>query len=472
MRDVAAAHTGAPGLGRFSEISLADALHDPVAIRLSSRSRCGALAVVLATVGTARADPKREVPDYDGRGNPDADTGSWALWIPRIVLSPLYVTNEYVLRRPLGAFVRRAERDRWADTLSDVFTWGENRKNLIVPTALYDFGLLPCVGFYYSGDDAFVPGNALRLHAATWGERWINATAADRYTIDPAQRVQARFEFKRSEDNLFFGIGPDITDRAQSRYGLQRFDGRLSYRLRLSSASRIDVESGIRRIGFTEGECCGDPSLDVQIARGQVMSPPGYREPYTVGYGTVGVMLDSRRPAPDPGSGGYLSVQGKPSFDLDGGRSWIQYGGAIGGAIDLTGHRRSLRAQVMLDLVDSMTGSSIPFTEYPMLGGEEMPGFVAGWMTDRSAAAAQLGYTWPVWLALDAQARFTIGNAFGEHLTGLAPEKLRMSADIGFTTSTAFDQGFELLVGIGTETFDQGASITSVRFAVGSRRGF
>jgi hypothetical protein len=429
---------------------------------------------VIATFGTppAEADPKRELPDYDGRGNQDADAGSWALWIPRVVLSPLYVANEYALRRPLGAIVRHAERERWANSVVQLFTFGEGGRSLIVPTALFDFGLLPSVGFYYSGEDVIATGNAVRLHAATWGTPWINATAADRYSINKTDRVQARFEFRRAEDNLFFGIGPDVTSDAQSRYGLERLEGSVSYRNQLTGATRLDVESGIHRLSFVEGECCNDPSLDTRIASGELMPPPGYREAYTTAYGRVDLTLDTRRPRPDPGDGVYLHVQGKPSFDLHGGRSWIQYGGALGGALDLTGHRRTLRLQLALDFVDSMAGGPIPFTEYPALGGELMPGFVTGWMTDRSTAAAQLGYSWPVWLGLDAQARFTMGNAFGEHLEGLAPNKLRMSGDLGFLTSAAADQGFELLVGLGSETFEQGAAITSVRVTVGSKRGF
>lgn len=428
---------------------------------------------VIATFGTvSQADPKREIPDYDGRGNLDADGDVWALWIPRIVLSPLYVANEFVLRRPLGALVRHAERERWADSVVQLFTFGEGGRSLIVPTALFDFGLLPSVGFYYSGEDVGATGNATRLHAATWGTRWINATGADRYAINKTDRVQVRFEFKRSEDNLFFGLGPDVTRDAESRYGLERLEGGVSYRGQLTTAARLDVESGIHRISFVEGECCNDPSLDTQIANGAVMAPPGYREPYTAAYARVDLTLDTRRPRPDPGDGVYLQLHGKPSFDLDEARSWIWYGGVLGGAIDLTGRRRTLRLQLALDFVDSMAGGSIPFTEYPMLGGELMPGFVTGWMTGRSTAAAQLGYTWPVWLGLDAQTRFTVGNAFGEHLDGIAPRELRMSGDLGFTTSAAHDQGFEILFGLGTETFQQGAQITSVRVTVGSRRGF
>lgn len=428
---------------------------------------------IIATSGTvSRADPKREVPDYDGRGNQDADADTWALWIPRIVLSPLYVANEYLLRRPIGAVMRHAERERWADSVVHLFTFGERGKNLIVPTALFDFGLLPSVGFYYSGDDVIASGNALRIHGASWGTRWINATAADRYAIDETDRVQVRFEFKRSEDNLFFGIGPDVTRTTESRYGLERVEGSVGYRGQPARELRLDAESGIHRLSFVEGECCNDPSLDTRIARGQLMAPPGYREPYTAAYGRFAATLDSRLPRPDPGGGGYLHVEASPSFDLAGRRSWIRYGGALGGAVDLTGHRRTLRLQLALDFVDPMTGGAIPFTEYPSLGGELMPGFVTGWMTDRSTAAAQLGYSWPVWLGLDAQARFTIGNAFGEHLDGLAANKLRLSGDLGFMTSAALDQGFEMLLGFGSETFEQGGKITTVRVTVGSRRGF
>lgn len=412
------------------------------------------------------------MPDYDGRGNPDADAGSWALWIPRVVLAPLYLTHEYLLRRPLGALVTHAERERWAETVVQVFTWGDRNQNLIVPTALYDFGLLPCVGFYYAGDGVLGEHNDLRLHAATWGAKWINATAADRYAIDKAQRIQARFEFKRSEDNLFFGVGPEVTSDTQSRYGLERTEGSVGYRRAFDDASRLDLEAGVHRIAFVEGECCGDPSLDSRIAAGEVMAPPGYRAPYTSAFGRAELTLDQRRPRPEPGGGSYLHLRAAPSVDLGGGRSWLDYGGEIGHAIDLTGHRRTLRMQLALDFVDSLGGGAVPFTEYALAGGERMPGFVPGWLIGRSVAVAQLAYTWPVWLGLDAQSRLSIGNAFGAHLDGLTAGTLRWSGDIGFTTSTAHDQGFEVLIGLGSETFERGAGVTSLRVTVGSRRGF
>src|SRR5262249_40095932 len=147
-------------------------------------------------------------------------------------------------------------------------------------------------------------------------KRWINATVADRYALDPARSLQGRFEFKRSEDNVFVGIGPDAASSTRSRYGLERVDGTVRYRQRFARESRIDVDTGIQRLTFLPGDCCSDPALDTRIASGDLMAPPGYRESYTTVYGHVDLSLDTRRPRPDPGSGVYLQLQGRPSASV------------------------------------------------------------------------------------------------------------------------------------------------------------
>jgi hypothetical protein len=419
------------------------------------------------------------VPDYDGRGNAEADAGSWVLWIPRIALSPLYLANEYVLRRPLGAVVTHAERARWADSVAHLFTFGEGDRSSIVPIASFDLGQLPSAGLAYERRDAFVDGNALELRAATWGPRWIDASIADRYAIDEPDRVAARVAVHRTEDNLFVGLGPDATRATRSRFGLARIAGGAGYRRQLGggdwAGSWLDAEAGVRRVDFVRGDCCGDPSLDTRIARGEVMAPPGYGDDYTAAYGRIELTLDARRPRPDPGSGGYVHLQAAPSATpgaVADRRAWIAYGAVAGAALDLTGHRRTLELLVAVDAVDALAGGALPFTEYAELDGDVMAGFPPGWLAGRSTAAAQLGYTWPLWIDCDAHARVAVGNAFGAHLAGLAADKLRVSGDIGLTTSSERDSGFEVLIGLGTETFEQGAGATSLRVMLGSKRGF
>lgn len=435
-----------------------------------------AIALALLLSGTARADnapPKDPVPNFDGRGNPDAEVGSWVLWIPRVVLFPLYVVNEYVVRRPLGTVVRHAEREHWASSIEQLVTFGPKGNSILVPTVLVDFGLLPSVGLYYAGNNVFAEHNDLRLHFGTWGPRWINVTAMERYTFAEQNQIRLRGEFRRSQENLFFGIGPEVSDATRSRYGLERVEGTLGYRRKFAAESHLDVDAGLHRFTYISGDCCGDPSLDHRIAAGELPAPPSYRDPYTSAFLRADLTVDSRKPTPAPGSGGYLNVHGTASSDIYSDRSWISYGATLGAAVDLNGHQRVLKLQGMVELIDSLHGSeSIPFTEYPQLTSTFMPGFVTGWMTGRSTAAAQIGYRWPIWIHLDAQTRFTVGNAFGEHLSGLRPSNLRFSYDIGITTATTRDVGFEVLFGLGTETVGQGADITSVRVTFGERRGF
>ena len=144
----------------------------------------------------------------------------------------------------------------------------------------------------------------------------------------------------------------------------------------------------------------------------------------------------------------------------------------FGVAADLQSRQRTVRVQIAVDYADPLRGSVVPFNELATLGGGLMPGFVAGWMTGRSAIAGQIGYIWPVWMWLDGQARFSVGNAFGSHLDDFAGDKLRLSGDLGVTSIGKRDAGFEVLAGVGTETLQQGAGITSVRLSFGSRKGF
>jgi hypothetical protein len=109
----------------------------------------------------------------------------------------------------------------------------------------------------------------------------------------------------------------------------------------------------------------------------------------------------------------------------------------------------------------------VPFTELVSLGGEKwMHGYFPGRLMDRSAAVADLSYSWPVAPSLEATIHAEVGNVFGEHLDGFKPGLLRFSGAFGFT-STAANPPFEALVGFGTETFDHGGQVDSIRLTVG-----
>ena len=65
-----------------------------------------------------------------------------------------------------------------------------------------------------------------------------------------------------------------------------------------------------------------------------------------------------------------------------------------------------------------------------------------------------------------------MGNVFDEHLDELEPRNLRFSFNIGFRAAGARDHSFSVLVGAGTETFGQGASLNEARLLLGATSGF
>ena len=92
------------------------------------RTAAVALAIVMQLSGQAIAGtPDRELPDYDGRGGPPSPPGKALLWVPRVVLFPLYLTSEYVIRRPLGWLISGAERAQVPAALYDFFAFGPGR---------------------------------------------------------------------------------------------------------------------------------------------------------------------------------------------------------------------------------------------------------------------------------------------------------------------------------------------------------
>jgi len=69
---------------------------------------------------------ERTVPDYTGRGVEPKTAGDVLIWVPRVILSPLYVVSEYIIRQPLGALTTAAEKGNWPTIVVSVFTLPKN----------------------------------------------------------------------------------------------------------------------------------------------------------------------------------------------------------------------------------------------------------------------------------------------------------------------------------------------------------
>jgi hypothetical protein len=434
------------------------------------------------------SDAKRPLPDYDGREAEPTDAGDVALRIPRVILFPLYLVTEFVIRRPLGALATTAEENEWPASLQG----GPVSHHGFAPTALIDYGLRSSIGLYLWADDPLFAGHQLRLRAATGGPGYFNLVLKDRIPLAARAQVSLRGEYDLRSDWVFHGLGPRSASDPV-RFRAQRFEAKLGYETRLWRTSSFVASVGVRDVAFggdVDGD--GDPEIDQAVASGRLPDvPPGYRGGYTIGVSSVRAALDTRRlehadplpPASDfvspPGTGVRIAARAEHAGALrDAGPSrtheWLAWGGTLAGFVDLNQRQRVLGLSLDADFVDPLDDDAeLPFTELASLGGaRRLRGFLPGRLIDRSAIALQLDYQYPIWVWLDGAAHYAVGNVFGPQLDGFDARLLRSSFGLGFKSTGSRDHVFELLVAFGTETFEDGAEIESFRLVVGATNGF
>lgn len=418
--------------------------------------------------------PKRALPDYDGRGPEPTTGGDVALWVPRILLSPLYVVSEYVIRRPLGWLITTAEQKQWPSAIRNFFTFGPDKKAGVVPTFFLDLGFRPSVGVYAFWDDLLGPENHLRLHFSTFGPDWVQGAVADKIPIGKEATFDLRFEGVHRPDLIFHGLGPSTRQFDRSRYGIDKLQARPVFETTWWKGSRITIEGGARYVDFRDDACCADPSIEERIQAGTFAAPPGFRDGYTATFERGELTVDTRDPRPASQTGLRLELEGEQGSNLR--RStdnWFRYGASFGGFLDLK-NCRTVSLSVTTLFVDPISkGAVIPFTEQITLGGSgPMRGYLYGRLVDRSAAIATVKYRWPIWVYLDGSIQGALGNVFGPQLEDFKTKLLRVSSAIGVESVGTADHTFEILLGLASETIESGANLNSVRFAFGTNRGF
>lgn len=438
------------------------------------------LALLLSCLSVAApasaASDKRPIPDYDGRGGPPTTPGDVLLWGPRILLLPPYFVSEYILRRPLGYAIAGAERSGLPALLYDFFTFGPERNAGIFPTAYIDFGFSPSVGFYSFWNDAFFEGHDLRLRGATWGKNWLSGSFAERFHLgkDSGDLFSIEGSALRRPDYTYFGLGSESRDSAEVRYGQDTLKLGGIFDQRLWRNSTLDAEFGVQSVDFQRGGFGKHRVLAEAIADGSLPEPPGHRRGYTLVRSSTVLAIDSRLPRPAPGSGFRVAAGAVHGADVRAEGSFVRYGGALTGFLDLNDRHRVLSLTLGARFADPIgSDAEVPFTELVTLGGTEpMRGFVPGRLIDRSAAFADLAYRWPIWMWLDGTMHAEFGNVFSDHLSNFELKRLRWSGSIGVESTGDQGAGVQMLVGVASETFDSGGKVDSFRFVLGTTHDF
>jgi hypothetical protein len=428
----------------------------------------------VAPPSPSATSPRRELPDYDGRGAPPTTAGQVALWVPRVILSPLYLTSEFLLRRPLGALMTTAERSGWPTILYNFFTFGPEHNAGFAPIVFVDFGFLPAVGAYIFWNDAFFKGQNLHFHGSVWSGDWLAGALTDHITFATDKVLTLKVTGVRRPDHAFYGLGPNTLNSSRSRFGEDLIEGYAMLEVPFWRSSRVKAAAGVRAVNLYPGHYASDPSLDERAASGAFPVPDGFNRGYTEEYNYVLAALDTRKDVAI-GSGARVELEAEQGTDVR--RSptttWIRYGATAGVFYDLNSYGRIVSLSAATLFAEPLGSEPIPFTELVTLGGDRlMRGFFPGRLVDRSAAVATLRYRWPIAFVLDGSIQAAVGNVFGVQLEEFKPRLLRFAGAIGVETVGSTDGSFQALLGIGTETFDHGGQVDSVRFVIGTNRGF
>lgn len=436
--------------------------------------RAAVIAVVFAASVVAQAQgttsPKRAVPDYDGLPDPGATAVEVVAWVPRVVLFPAWLVSEFVLRRPLGWLVVNAERGNWPTEIISFFTFGGHKGIGIVPTAYVDVGFRPSVGFYFFWDEVLHRRHGLRLRVSVWSDSYA-FSLANRVRVGAGSRLQLRTSATRRSDLAFFGVGPTTLDEQQSRFGMDQLLAELSFSGRLGYGDRIGAAVTVRTQDFRDPTCCSGVALDDALMMGFYPTPVGYPDGYDAVVGHLEATADTR--SPTVLSGVRVAAAVDVGTANEGLGSWLRGSGTAGAFLDV-GHARVLGLTASAAMVEPLgDAEDVPFLELVDFGGgAAMPGFRPGRLRGRSGVSASLRYEWPVWAMLAGSLQVEVGNVFGPKLQDFEVGLMRLSTVIGLRSMGANDHELQFVLGIGTETFDQGAELTSVRLAIGGTYGF
>jgi hypothetical protein len=420
-----------------------------------------------------------------------SDSGAGWRWVPRTVLLPAYATVEYLLRRPTVGLVAWSERVKAFEKMERFFVHMGGRL-IIFPTFYYEFGLRPSVGVvvsYQPWGQAERNGHQmiprLDVGGAFWADDWTTLHVVQRFgwprggevsANDPlASQVALLGKYESRPDRVFYGVGPD-SRRSEGRFFRQR---RSEIGVSAATWQRDLIQLGISGHFVTASFDSGlFPSINPKLAMAFL---PGF-----AGYSLVGarveLALDTRYPFRKAERGQHqggsgLRVDSFVAYDVaasDREVQFLKYGAQLGLFWDVSRSGHVLSVQGRFEMLTAIGDGAVPFTELPLLGGNEtMQAFFEGRFRGASTFEMTGQYRYPIWTFLDAMLFAGVGNAFSQYLSDLSLARTHLVFGFGARTTMRRDWSIDFLIAGGTNRLDSSqVAIEQVRFVVGVNHGF
>ena len=421
--------------------------------------------VAFAAPRLARADDATIEPDQ--RQDPNAYRGRVAdegpdepfLWIPRVLFFPIYLLAEYVIRRPIYAFVEWSDRHHvWPRTMRVLhptpnFEWN--------PSFNLDLGVEAWVGAGLTLRNLFVPRNELKTSFAV-GLNVLEFEARDRWRSGPVSLGVTQHVGRH--DRPFYGLGPDSSgDRvsySQSLWEAAAFAG-----FDAGKHVHLEVSEGFRREHL--GPSTSEPSIETRF---DTATLPGFDDVH-LAILAAALRVDTRK-VPDQPSGVRLLANATHARDVvvpD--RSFLKGELDAQGAIEVSRPGRVLSLRFYGADTLPTGGAPVPLTDLPMLGGPNHLGFYWGRFRGEAAVMAELRYRYPIAYDGDAQLVVSTGNVFARDFHDFDVEKLTASFAIGLRTRRVGLLPLAVMVGFGTTQFDRPFAVDTFRLFIGTDSG-
>lgn len=414
---------------------------------------------------TAQPGEERPLPDYDGRADPPPSAGEVLIWVPRVIFYPAHLALEYLVRWPLVSLVTVMEEYYVFQRVMDIFTWFDGKAG-IFPTAFYEFGLSPSLGFYAFQEDVFGPGSKQILRGGFWDDKQQLALE-NRIKVfgDGSGTIFLKAIFSNRPDHPFYGLGykNPIVEDDRTNYNMFKVEGLLGLQALLKDLNRVEFALGYRYVQVDSGD---SPSiLDV------------YHIDYHLLSGRLKLDLDTRSPFRQLTTGSGLRLEMLVSYNIDPSNPdvhFLRWGGEASGFLDLSGNNHVVGLRIFTEFIEKIGDDPAPFTELPFLGGREhLRAFLGGRFRGESTAVATMEYRYPIWAYLDGELFVGLGGAFGEHLEGFSWERTYLNWGIGVRTNNSRDVSFDILVAFGSKRLDsESFELDRVGFIIGVNQGF
>jgi len=178
-----------------------------------------------------------------------------------VLLSPLYLVSEYVVREPLAAVIPAAERADLPTKVYDFFAFGPDHKAGIVPVGLVEFDFNPSIGLYAFWNDAFGKGNAWSLHTEVWPSDWYAVSLRESTRLDEERTLLIHLSGSHRPDRVFYGLGPRSLQSNQSRFTEAIAGESATLDWKYLHESRVQLTAGLRSEYLGPGYYGSDPSL-------------------------------------------------------------------------------------------------------------------------------------------------------------------------------------------------------------------